>query len=120
MPYFDPQRPYVHGWYASSEGADAGKFLATVAEANQDRLEEEGGCCIMYTHFGKGFCQEGKLNPAFRSLMERLSRKGGWFAPVTDVLDHIVAQRGPHTITDGERARLEWAWLSQKLRGGTS
>jgi hypothetical protein len=120
MPYYDPQRPYVRAWYASSEGADAGKFLATLSDANLDRLEQEGGACIMYTHFGKGFCQGGSLTPEFRNLMERLSRRNGWFAPVSAVLDHIVAQRGEHILTDGERARLEWAWLSEKLRRGTA
>ena len=26
-----------------------------LTEAAQDRLEAEGGACIMYTHFGHGF-----------------------------------------------------------------
>jgi hypothetical protein len=52
--------------------------------------------------------------------MERLSRRNGWFAPVSTVLDHIVAQRGEHILTDRERSRLEWAWLSEKLRRGTA
>jgi hypothetical protein len=120
MPYYDPRRPYVRAWYASSEGADVGKFVATLADANLDRLEREEGACIMYTHFGKGFCQGGNLTPVFRELMEKLSRRNGWFAPVSAVLDHIVAQRGQHTLTDRERGRLEWTWLAQKLLRGTA
>jgi len=120
MPYYDPRRPYVRAWYASSEGADAGKFLATLADANLDRLEREGGACIMYTHFGKGYVQGGSLTPAFRDVMQRLSRRNGWFVPVSTILDHIVAQRGEHILSDGERARLEWAWLSEKLLRGTA
>ena len=120
MPYHDPDRPFVRQWYAGSEGADAGKFLATISEANQDLLEAEGGACVMYTHFGKGFVQNGQLNPRFRELMTRLSRKGGWFVPVSELLAHIRAQRGEHVLSDSERSRLEWTWLLQKLSGGTS
>lgn len=120
MPYFDPKRPFVKQWYAGAEGADAGKFLTTITEANQDRLEEEGGACIMYTHFGKGFVQGGKLTPRFQDLMTRLAKKGGWYVPVTVLLDYIRAQRGEHVLTDGERSQLEWRWLLQKLAGGSS
>ena len=55
MPYHDPQRPFVNQWYASSEGANCASFNAMLTEAAQDRLEAEGGACIMYTHFGHGF-----------------------------------------------------------------
>lgn len=120
MPYFDAQRPFVNAWYAGSEGADAGKYLKTISEVNQDRLEEEGGACIMYTHFGKGFVQDGRLNPRFRQLMERLSRRKGWFVPVTTLLDHIRSLRGEHNLSPAERTRLEWTWLLQKISGGTS
>ena len=120
MPYHDPARPFVRQWYAGSEGADAGKFLNTISEANQDQLEAEGGACIMYTHFGKGFVENGQITPRFRELMTRLAKKGGWYVPVTELLNHIRAGRGEHTLTDQERSQLEWRWLLQKLAGGTS
>ena len=69
MPYFDPLRPYVQKWFASSEGDRAQSFLKTIGDRNQDRLVEEGGACIMYTHFGHGYVQDGRLNPAFRRAM---------------------------------------------------
>ena len=47
MPYFDEERPFVNNWFASSEGADCRAFCQTISETNQDRLEEEGGACIM-------------------------------------------------------------------------
>ena len=65
MPYHDPQRPYVNYWFASSNGCDLKDFNKCISEGNQDRLEEEGGVCIMYTHFAKGFQQGNKINPAF-------------------------------------------------------
>ena len=40
-----------------------------IAEPNQDRLEAEGGICIMYTHFAKGFCEDGVLSlQEFRTI----------------------------------------------------
>jgi hypothetical protein len=37
----------------------------------------------MYTHLGNGFYRQGLSDKKFRSLMERLSRKNGWFVPVS-------------------------------------
>jgi hypothetical protein len=119
MPYHDPDRAYVPLWYASSDGNRCSAFLETVSEANQDRLEEEGGGCIMYVHFGHGFVENGRLNTRFAELMKRLSRKPGWFAPVTPTLDHLAAQGRGKALSRAERARLERAWLWLKLRGGT-
>ncbi|SRR5579884_2654449 len=120
MPYYDPERPFVNRWYASSEGANRQSFVETVSEANQDRLEAEGGACIMYTHFGHGFVKNGQLDARFRSLMTRLSRKNGWFVPAATLLDFLPEKNGGHTITPGERATIEWRWLSRKLIRGTS
>ena len=36
------------------------------------------------------------------------------------MLDHVLAQKGPHTITSGELSRLEWKWLALKAFKGTS
>lgn len=121
MPYHDRLRPYVNHWFAGSEGHAAEDYVRTIAEKNQDRLEAEGGACIMYTHFGKRFFEAGRLHPEFKSLMERLARKNGWFVPVTTLLDHLLAVKGRHELADGERGRLERKWLLHKVRiGGTS
>jgi hypothetical protein len=120
MPYHDPLRPYVRAWFSSSEGANCPRYLKTVQEANQDRLEQEGGACIMYTHFGHGFVDSGALNARFSALMLRLSRKNGWFTPVSTLLDYIRERRGAVTLTEQQRGSLEWKWLTQKLLRGTS
>src|SRR5262249_16748538 len=88
MPYHDASRPYVNAGVASSEGGTVDAFIRTISEGSQDRLEAEGGACIMYTHLAQGFYQNGQLQHRFRALMERLSRKNGWFVPVTMLLDH--------------------------------
>jgi hypothetical protein len=123
MPYHDPQRPYVNHWFASTEGPDVRTFCDKLSDANLDRLAAEGGACIMYTHFASGFAPAGELDSRFVRVMRRVSALGGWFVPVTTLLDHLLAATGPdtHTLTDRERSRLERLWLAHKVRvGGTS
>jgi hypothetical protein len=120
MPYHDPRRPYVNLWYASSEGGDVTAFNRTLAEARQDRLEEEGGAAILYVHFAKGFRGPTGLERRFRALLERLARKNGWFVPVSRLLDHLVEARGAHTLRDAERRGLERRWLLHKMAVGST
>jgi hypothetical protein len=115
MPYCDPERPFVRAWFAASEGGRCSIFNETVTEKAQDRLAEEGGASIVYTHFGKNFVRDGAVDARFVELMRRLSRLGGWFVPVSTLLDYIVKQRGIHELTKKERARLEWRWLRHKV-----
>lgn len=120
MPYHDPQRPYVRQWFASSNGPDVESFCAMIAEEAQDRLEAERGTCIMYTHFSRRFYADGALNPRFKFLMERLSKKNGLFVPVKPLLDRL-SNGTPHILTDRERTQLEWRWLQYKMQcGGTA
>jgi hypothetical protein len=117
MPYHDPSKPYVAKWFSSSDGGDLNAYLKCVTEDHIDRLEEEGGVCIMYTHFAFGFCDSnGNLNSDFERIMQRLSQRNGWFAPTHKVLDHLESQHGAHVVTPPERRRLERVWLAEKLK----
>jgi hypothetical protein len=109
----------VNAWFASTEGPTAPSFIASLSDARQEQLEEEGGACIMYTHFACGFQEDGALNPEFRKRMERLAARGGWFVPVSMLLDHLATERGVHRITPAERGKLErqWLWHKVKIRG---
>jgi hypothetical protein len=118
MPYHDPRRPYVRYWFASTEGPNVDKFVDKLSDRNLDRLVSQGGACIMYTHFASGFAPHGKLDPGFVRVMRRLSSLNGWFVPATTLLDHLLATKGHHEITDAERARLERGWLAHKVRVG--
>src|SRR5690606_17184091 len=120
MPYHDPRRPFVQAWYASSEGSNVNRFIRTLSERNQDRLEAQGGACIVYTHFGHGWVDRGSLHRQAAELLERLSRRNGWFVPVSTLLDYLRQQHGAHTITDRQRRTLERRWLREKLLRGTS
>jgi hypothetical protein len=115
MPYHDPKKPFVNQWYSSSEGAERVAFTKCISEAAQDRLEEEGGACIMYTHLACGFFENGRLDPGFRRLMERLAQKGGWFVPTCTLLDHLQQRNGGHVLSPAERAAMESRWLFEKI-----
>jgi hypothetical protein len=120
MPYHDPERPYVNAWFAASEGANVQTFNGCLSEAHQDRLEEQGGASIMYTHLASGFLPDGHLDPRFKELMARLARKNGWFVPVATLLDYLADRRDQADITPAQRRGLEWRWLVSKgLTGRT-
>lgn len=116
LPYHDADKPYVQQWFASAEGSHAASFAATISEPNQQRLEDEQGLCIMYAHLGYGFEREGRLEPAFEMLMRRLAQREGWFAPVSEILDHIRSTQGEWELEDAERRLLERRWLLEKMR----
>ncbi len=120
MPYHDPARPYVNYWFSSSEGSRVATFNRQLREENQDRLEAEGGACIIYTHFGHGFYEHGELPPRFRFLVERLARKNGWFVPVSTLLDYLARQKEQGPILPAERQQLERRWLRHKIGFGTA
>jgi hypothetical protein len=113
MPYHDARRPYVRHWFSSSNGNDPEAFCRLISEANQDRLEEEGGACLVYTHLGVAF---HRLPSEFRRLMIRLSRKAGWFVPATPLLEHIGNERGwPEAGDDrSDLTRMQWRWAWER------
>jgi len=113
MPYHDPRRPYVQHWFSSSNGDGPEAFCRLLSEGNQDRLEDEGGACIVYTHFGVAF---HRLPSEFRRLVARLSRKAGWFVPATPLLDYIGEQR-EWPVVGEDRAtltRMQWRWACER------
>ena len=120
MPYHDPDRPYVNRWFAASEGPNLDLFNRCLAEENQDRLEAEGGACIIYTHFASGFRNSNGVDRRFKELMKRLASKNGWFVPVATLLDYLAERRGTDVITGAQRRELERRWLVGKAKGGVT
>src|SRR5207249_4713983 len=74
MPYHDPRRPFVNAWFSSCDGANVERFCDLLHERNQDRLEEEGGVCIVYAHFACGFASKGQVHSRAAELLRRLAR----------------------------------------------
>lgn len=121
MPYHDPHRPYVRYWFSASDGSDLRRFCTLLAEENQDRLVDEGGACIVYTHFGRQFLEAGELNPRFVTLMQRLARLPGWFVPAATLLDYLRDQREEAAEPDPRTLqRIQWNWLMAKFKNGRS
>jgi hypothetical protein len=120
LPYRDPSTPFVPWWFSSSEGGTADSFCRMIRPENQDRLEQGGGVCIMYTHFAAGFAANGSVRPDFAERMRRLARRDGWFPPVAELLDWLRESRGAGEVPARERARMERRWLLSKLRRGTT
>jgi hypothetical protein len=122
MPYHDARRPYVPYWFSSSEGAGPASFCDTIREGHQDRLLEEGGGCIMYTHFGaRGFVKDGRIHPEFVRLMGRLASLPGWFVPASTLLDHLRCRPTWAPECGAGRLRgMQWSWLGSKLIHGSS
>ena len=119
MPYHDPRRPYVQFWFSSSQAPGVESFCALLRDEEQDRLVEEGGACIAYTHFGFGFAEDGRLNPRFARVVERLAGLPGWFVPASTLLDQLRGQPNWQPEPGIGRLRaLERRWLGSKLLRG--
>ena len=125
MPYHDPAKPYVKYWFSAAEAGAVERFCEILSEENQDRLEAEGGLCIVATHFAKGFCSGGVIHPQFERLMRRLAVKGtGWFVPVAELLNQCLTGASTNTIPPAELSAMERKFVVDKLRkrlgtGGT-
>jgi glycosyltransferase involved in cell wall biosynthesis len=115
LPYHDPTRPFVKHWFSSCEGSDVVSFCETLCEANQDRLEAEGGVCIMHTHFACGFVKRGAIDLRAEQLLRRLSGRNGWFVPVSTLLDFLRDEEQATTISAAELAMMERNWTRDKL-----
>lgn len=117
MPYTDTSKSYVNYWFSSSDGHTVKEFTDLIHPENVDRLESEGGLCIVYTHFASGFIDErGVVHQEFANRIKYLSKKQGWFAPVSEVLDWIIAlDPGDRTIGYTDLLRLNLLWLRDRV-----
>lgn len=119
MPYRDPTRPYVRWWFSAADAEDAEEFNHLLRPENQDRLEAEGGVCIVATHFGKGFAAGDQPHPETRRVLESLARRRGWFPPVGELLDWLRGQHegngGEHRLPAREWRHMQWRWARDLL-----
>ena len=116
MPYRVPGTPYVNLWFSTSDAPDVEAFLRLLTWERLERLERAGGLCIISTHLGKGFARGGSLDPRVRRVLEDLSRRTGWYVPVSQMLDYLVASQGKGRILGSwKAARLETRYIAGKL-----
>lgn len=121
MPYRDPRRPLVPWWFSASDAEDCAAFNSLVSEQNQELLEREGGVCIVATHLGKLFAQDGEVHAETRRLLQLLSSRQGWFVPVGELLDWLRTRTAVEELPRTEWSRMQWSWfvdlVHRRLRG---
>jgi hypothetical protein len=115
-PYEVAGTPYVRCWFSTTDAPDVDAFNRVLSQDRIDALAAAGGACIVSTHLGKGFVKDGRVNPVTAGLLRSLADQGGWFAPVSDVLDRLRAAGRGRTLTRGELLRLELRFLTERIR----
>ncbi|HET6231009.1 MAG TPA: hypothetical protein VFE05_13130 [Longimicrobiaceae bacterium] len=123
MPYRDPARPLVRWWFSCADAEDRDEFNELLRPSRVAKLVEEGGCCIVATHLGKGFARNGEVDRLVRRRLEALAAADGWFVPVGELLDWLRARRDTDDLPADEWDRMQWRWardlMRRKLRRGT-
>lgn len=117
IPYRTSDTPGVRAFFPSSFADNVGEFIELLTPARQAQLEHEGGLAIVGTHFGKGFLRNGQVHPGVTEVLSRLSRRPGWFAPVSTVLDHLATAQGGAALLEGYTLfKLEALWFWHTVR----
>jgi hypothetical protein len=114
-------KPYVKYWFPTSDGDNLDRFEELLSPENLDRLERDGGVCVVYTHFGAGSFNQpgGRLNPRFEARIRDVASRNGWFVPASDLLDYLRAQPGWSShLTFRQRLRLEARFLGGRVLRG--
>lgn len=114
MPYRDVERPLVSWWFSASDAESVEEFNSLVHPSNQDRLEREGGFCIVATHLGKNFVRDGIVNDVTRTRLTELSQRQGWFPTTGELLDWLRSRRASTdgTLPRNEWRRMQWRWAA--------
>lgn len=108
--------PWINRWFLSCDADNVEEFNALLHPKNQERLEAQGGICIISTHLGKGFVDKGEVHPTTKTLLKALSERGGWFVPVSELLDFYADHIGAPTLNNLQKFMLEAHWFVDSLR----
>jgi hypothetical protein len=113
FPYHLSEKPYVNFWFPTSDGDNLDLFEALLSPENLDRLEREGGVCLVYTHLGAGsFTKSAEATARFEARIKDVAARNGWFAPASEILDHLAKQPGwTREPSFREKVRLETLFL---------
>jgi hypothetical protein len=116
MPYHLDSTPYVKFWFSTADAPDVDDFRRLVTREAIDRLEAEGGVCIVSTHLGKGFVRDGRIDAEVDDVLAYAASRPGWFAPVSEILDHLRERGGDRTLSRVALFRLELRYLLDQAR----
>jgi len=115
MPYKERVKEYTNFWFSSADGADIERFNRLLNQKNIDRLIEENGAAIIFTHFARGFVRGGRLDRTFQRNMVYLARRNGWFLPAGELLEYLLKQGQGKEISLSDKLQLEIKWLLGKI-----
>jgi hypothetical protein len=107
--------PWVKNWFITSDAENVEEFNSLIDSPRQNDLEEQGGMCIISTHFGKGFVDNDRINANTMRLLEELSNRDCWFAPVSELLDFYVGEFGCAEMSTTRLLSLELRWFLDSL-----
>jgi hypothetical protein len=106
-PYHDIRKPYIRQWFNTADAPNVNSFKSLLNRKSIDSLRESGGWCIVSTHFGKGFCSNGKVDPEVEAILRYIVSLPGWYVPVSTLLQHLTNTLGFHNISVIEREYME-------------
>lgn len=118
MPYIDKEKlKYSNYWFSATFAPNQWVFNRIVSPKAVDKLEQEGGVCILYTHLGY-YMKTGKIDQGFIQKINYISQKnGGWFVPVSTVLDFLLSNETKKTVISRRaKFKLELLYLLTRFK----
>lgn len=118
IPYKDNRyRKYSNYWFSAAFAPNQWCFNHIVNKKTIDKLDEEGGVCILYTHLGY-YMATGEIDKGFVERINYISSKGtGLYIPVSEVLEYLLKVRGNERyLTSFKRFKLELLHLSTRFK----
>jgi hypothetical protein len=117
IPYHIESMPYVNYWFPTANGDRVTEFAHLLSDENLDRLEREGGVCLVYAHLGSGsFNRDGGVDPQFEDRVRAVSSRNGGFVPASRILDFLRTRPGwTGQVGWRERARMETIFVLERV-----
>lgn len=117
LPYRLPDKPFVNYWFSTANGDHINEFVELLKPENLDKLDREGGVCLVYSHLGSGsFNKNGRIDPRFEERIKDVASRNGWLAPASEILDYLTQQPGwTGDLGFRERVRLETLFGSRQV-----
>lgn len=117
-----PGRPYMNiekqkscVFFNTADVPNVDCFNRLVTPKSIDILRKRRGWAIVSTHFGKGYYRKNKLDSEFRKTLEYIASKPGWFVPVSQLLDFLVAEMGGDELSNVAKLRMEISHIFDRI-----
>jgi hypothetical protein len=114
-PYRLKGTPWVQYWFNTADAPDAGDFKRLVTPPKIRQLCADGGVCILSTHLGKRFAKNGRVDSEIEDTFRYIASLPGWFRPVSEVLELLLAHRPDGVVSPWVQWQLEGRHLAGRL-----